>query len=100
MRHRASALAAGGLLLLPAVLAFSRGGYFDAARIRAAIAACVLAAVGAVVAQRAVPAGRAGQVALAGMAALTAWTALSLTWAPLRGPALEDLERLALYLAA
>jgi O-antigen ligase len=100
MRRRASALAAGGLLVLPAVLAFSRGGYFDAARIRAGIAACVLAAVGAVVADRSVPAGRAGRVALAGMAALTAWTALSLTWAPLRGPALADLERLVLYLAA
>ena len=98
MRRRASDLAAGGLLLLPAVLAFSRGGYFDAARIRAGIAACVLAAVGALAGT--LPRARAGRVALAGMAALTAWTALSLTWAPLRGPALDDLERLVLYLAA
>jgi O-antigen ligase len=100
MRRRVCALAAGGLLLLPALLAFSRGGYFDAARLRAAIAACLLAAVAAVAAPRVLPATRAGRVALAGMAALTAWTALSLTWAPEGGPAIDDLERLALYLAA
>ncbi|WP_028059689.1 O-antigen ligase family protein [Candidatus Solirubrobacter pratensis] len=96
MRRRVSAVAAGGLLLLPVVLAFSRGGYFDAARIRAAIAACVLAAVAAALA----PLPRSGRVAIGGMAALTAWTALSLTWAPMGGPALDDLERLVLYLAA
>jgi len=100
MRRHASALAAGGLLLLPVVLAFSRGGYFDAARLRAAIAACVLAAVAALAAPRLLPPTRAGRVALAGLAALTGWTALSLTWAPERGPALDDLERLVLYLAA
>jgi hypothetical protein len=98
MRRRVSDLAACGLLLLPAVLAFSRGGYFDAARLRAGIAACLLAALGALTGR--LPAGRAGRVALAGMAGLTAWTALSLAWAPLRGPALDDLERLVLYLAA
>jgi O-antigen ligase len=96
MRRRASAVAAGGLLLLPAILAFSRGGYFDAARIRAGIAACVLAAAAAALA----PVPRAGRIAIGGMAALTAWTALSLTWAPMGGPALDDLERLVLYLAA
>lgn len=100
MSRRASAVAAGGLLLLPVVLAFSRGGYFDAARIRAGIAACVLVAVAALVADRIVPATIAGRVAVGGMAALTAWTALSLTWAPMGGPAIDDLERLVLYLAA
>jgi O-antigen ligase len=100
MRRRASAVAAGGLVLLPVLLAFSRGGYFDAARIRAGIAACVLAAAAALVADRLVPATVAGRVALGGMAALAAWTALSLTWAPMGGPALDDLERLVLYLAA
>jgi hypothetical protein len=100
MRRRVSAAAAGGLLLLPAVLAFSRGGYFDAARIRAGIAACALAAVAALVADGVAPATRAGRIALAAMAALTAWTALSLTWAPMGGPALDDVERLVLYLAA
>jgi hypothetical protein len=96
MRRRVLAVAAGGLLLLPTILAFSRGGYFDAARIRAGIFACLLAAVAALLA----PVPRAGRVAIGGMAALTAWTALSLTWAPMGGPAIDDLERLVLYLAA
>jgi O-antigen ligase len=100
MRRRASAVAAGGLLLLPLVLAFSRGGYFDAARLRAAIAACLLLAVAALVADRIVPATTAGRVALAGMAALTGWTALSLLWAPIGGNAIDDVQRLVLYLAA
>ncbi len=97
MRRRARAVVAGGLLLLPVVVAFSRGGYFDAARLRAGIAACVLAAAGVLLGVRTT---LAGKVALGGMAALTAWTALSLTWAPMGGPAIDDLERLVLYLAA
>src|SRR3954452_1616826 len=97
MRPRVRAAAAAGLLLLPVVVAFSRGGYFDAARLRAGIAACALAAIAALAGVRTTTAGK---VALGGMAALTAWTALSLTWAPMGGPALDDLERLVLYLAA
>ncbi len=97
MRRRVRAIVAGGLLLLPVIVAFSRGGYFDAARLRAGIAACVLAAAGVLLGVRTT---LAGKVALAGMAALTAWTALSLTWAPMGGPAIDDLERLVLYLAA
>jgi hypothetical protein len=97
MRRRVRAVVAGGLLLLPVIVAFSRGGYFDAARLRAGIAACVLAAAAMLLGLRTT---RAGKVALGGMAALTAWTALSLTWAPMGGPAIDDLERLVLYLAA
>ena len=93
-------IAAAALLALPTVLAFARGGYFDAARLRAGIAACLLAAVAAAVAPRALPRGTAGRVALAGMAALTAWSALSLMWAPLAGPGVDDVERNVLYLAA
>ena len=40
-------LAAVALLALPVVVAFGRGGYFDAARLRAGIAACLLAALAA-----------------------------------------------------
>jgi hypothetical protein len=98
MRPRARAVVGGGLLLLPVVVAFSRGGYFDAARLRAGIVACVLAA--AAVLALGLRTTLAGKVALGGMAALTAWTALSLTWAPMGGPAIDDLERLVLYLAA
>ena len=97
MRRRVRDVVAGGLLLLPVVVAFSRGGYFDAARLRAGIVACVLAAAGVLLGVRTT---LAGKIALGGMAALTAWTALSLTWAPMGGPAIDDLERLVLYLAA
>ncbi len=100
MRRRLPLLAAIALLALPTLVAFARGGYFDAARLRAGIAACVLAAVAAAVAPRPFPSTVAGRVAIGGLAALFGWSLLSLTWAPLAGPAVDDVERLALYLAA
>jgi hypothetical protein len=100
MRRVTALTATAGLLLLPLVLAFSQGGYFDTARIRAGIAACLIAAVAVVVSERPLPGSRSGRIALGGMVALTGWVALSLTWAPLAGPALDDVERLVLYLAA
>jgi O-antigen ligase len=93
-------LAAAILLLLPAGLAFGRGGYFAVARDRGAILAFLLLAVAAVATERPLPRARAGRLALGGLAALTVWTGLSLLWAPLGGPAFADLERLALYTAA
>ena len=91
-------LAAVALLALPVLVAFGRGGYFDAARLRAGIAACLLAALAAALSP--LPRGRAARVAIGGLAALTAWSALSLLWAPLAGPAVDDVERNVLYLAA
>jgi O-antigen ligase len=93
-------LAAAALLALPALLAFGRGGYFDVTRVRVAILACVLLALAAFVAERPLPRSRNGRLALGGLAALTGWTALSLLWAPVQGPAFADLERLVLYTAA
>jgi hypothetical protein len=94
------AVATGALLAAPAVLAFSRGGYFDEARLRASIALWVLAAVVAVAAPRPLPRSAPGIVALAGLAGLLAWSLISLGWTPLHGAALDDADRLALYLAA
>jgi O-antigen ligase/polysaccharide polymerase Wzy-like membrane protein len=93
-------VAAGAVLAGPTVLAFARGGFFDEARLWAAIAAWVLAAVAAVVAPRALPRSAPGIVALAGLAGLLAWTVASRDWAPLHGPAIDDAERIALYLGA
>jgi len=84
----------------PAVLAFFDGGFFDRPRLVAAIVAWVLVAVAAVASRHPVPAGAAGRAALCGLALLYAWTALSLLWAPLAGPAFHDLQRLVLYLGA
>ena len=47
-------------------VAFGRGGYFDAARLRAGIAACLLAALAAAVAPRRCRAARPARVALGG----------------------------------
>jgi hypothetical protein len=46
------------------------------------------------------PVPRRAWIAVGGMAALTGWAALSITWAPMKGPAVDDVERLVLYLAA
>jgi O-Antigen ligase len=99
-RAAALAIAAAALLAGPTILAFSRGGFFDEARLRAAIAAWVLVAVTAVLAPRPLPRSGPAIAALAGLAGLLGWTLLSLGWTPLHGAALDDAERLALYLAA
>jgi hypothetical protein len=93
-------VAAGALLAGPAVLALARGGYFDEARLSGAVAAWVLVAVAAVVAPRPLPRATSARVALAGMAGLLVWTLASLGWTPLRAPAVDDAQRLALYLGA
>jgi hypothetical protein len=94
------AAAAAALLAGPAALAFASGGYFAQARMWAAVAACALAAVAALVAERALPRSHAGRVAVAGLAGLLAWTLASRAWAPVVGAANADAQRLALYLAA
>src|SRR5262245_47274285 len=93
-------VAAAILLLLPAALTFGRGGYFGVARTRGALLAFVLLALAAAVSERPLPRTRAGRLALGGLAALAVWTGLSILWAPLGGPAFNDLVRLAMYTAA
>ncbi|HEX6458656.1 MAG TPA: O-antigen ligase family protein [Thermoleophilaceae bacterium] len=100
MRRATLAGAAALLLAGPTVLAFFSGGFFAEPRIVAALVAwlgvLVLVAAGGAPLPRSAP----GWLALVGLALLTAWTALSITWAPLRGPATEYVERLLLYLGA
>jgi O-antigen ligase len=90
----------GALVLVtgPTVLAFFSGGYFDRARIVAALVAWVLAVVAAFASPRPLPVSAAGRAALAGLVLLCAWTALSLLWAPLGDRAQDDFQRLLLYL--
>jgi hypothetical protein len=92
-------LAAGLLVGGPSVLAFFDGGFLDEARLVAAIAAWLLVALAALVAERPLPWHLSGRLALAGIVLLSGWAALSLMWAPLGTPALADVQRLALYSA-
>jgi uncharacterized membrane protein YhaH (DUF805 family) len=91
-------LSRAGLVALPLVLAFRSGGYFDQARIAGAIAAWALVAVAVVAVPGRLPRSWPGRLALSGLAGLTLWTAVSLSWAPLAAPALDDVQRLLLYL--
>jgi len=91
-------LASGLLLAGPTVLAFFAGGYFDRSFLWAGIAAWALVVVAALVTARPLPRSRIAWLAVGGLAGLTAWTALSITWSPLRGAAFDDTQRLLLYL--
>jgi O-antigen ligase len=105
MRPAVLACSRVALLAGPTLLAFFSGGYFEtmrpaAPRLIAGIVAWLLVAVAALAAPRPLPEGRAGRLALAGLAVLAEWTAVSLAWAPLAGPAFRDAQRLVLYLGA
>src|SRR5947209_20424357 len=97
MRRSVLALATAGALAGPTVLAFFSGGYFDAARDWAGVAAWALAIVAMLTARRPIPRDRSWAIAIAGLVALAAWTAASFAWAPLAGVVQADLARIALY---
>ncbi len=98
MRRWVLAAGATALIVLPTVLAFFSGGFFDKPRIIAALVAWVLVVLAALFSPRPLPVSTAGRLALLGLALLCAWTALSITWAPIGGRAQDDLQRLLLYL--
>jgi hypothetical protein len=85
------------LLAGPTVIAFFSGGYFEEPRLVAAIVAWAVVILAALTVKRPLPSSRAGWLALGGLAGLAAWTGISITWAPLRGPAFEDFQRLLMY---
>jgi hypothetical protein len=94
------AICCAALLAIPTVLAFFSGGYFTRPRLIAGIAACAILVVALSTGCRPLPRGTPGRVAVAGLAGLAALTLLSLLWAPVRGPAGADGQRLLLYLTA
>ncbi|HEX8855081.1 MAG TPA: O-antigen ligase family protein [Thermoleophilaceae bacterium] len=102
MRPRTLIAAAGAALLLagPVALAFYSGGFFTEPRLVAALAAWLLVLLLAIAGPAPVPRAFPGWLAVSGLALLTVWSAISISWAPLRGPALESVERLLLYLGA
>ena len=100
MRTRVGLAAALLLLAGPAVIAFFSGGYFAEPRLVGALAAWALVAIAALLSPQAFPSSRPARIMLLGLAALTLITGLSIAWAPLKVGALEDLQRLVLYLGA
>jgi len=88
------------LLVGPAVLAFRAGGFFDGPRAVAAVTAWVLVALSALTFAQPFPGGTPARVGLGALAALSAWVAIGASWAPLGGPAQDDLIRDLLYLGA
>ena len=99
---RSYARTAGVVVLLggPTALAFFSGGYFDEARLWAAMGAFALVLLAAFASDQPLPAAGPGGWRSPELAALAGWTALSISWAPLAGPAFHDMQRLLLYLAA
>ena len=97
---RIGALAAAALIGLPAVLAFFSGGYYDEPRLVAAVAVWLAVAGVVVLSARPLPRTRPARVALLGLALLCAWVTASLAWAPLGARALDDSQRVLLYLGA
>jgi hypothetical protein len=87
------------LLVGPTVLAFFAGGYFDGPRAIAAAIAWALVLLLAVAGPVPLPASRAGRMAVAALVCLAAWSAVSIAWAPLVGPALDSVQRILLYIA-
>ncbi|MGI8511609.1 MAG: hypothetical protein ACR2NH_03175 [Solirubrobacteraceae bacterium] len=100
MRPIALICARAVVLAGPTVLAFFSGGFFDEPRVWAGLVAWALVAIAALVAPRPFPRVASARLVLAGLALLLAWTALSTRWAPLKGPAYDDVQRLGLYLGA
>jgi O-Antigen ligase len=99
--RRAVVTIAGACLLTgPTVLAFFSGGYFTRPRLVAAIVVWLLVLVLAIAGPAPLPRTRPGWLTVAGLVALTGWSALSILWAPLAGPATENVQRLVLYVGA
>lgn len=101
LRAGVAAAARVALLAGPTALAFFDGGYFEGPRLWAGIVAWALvAALAIAVPGPLAPRTTALRLALGGLAGLTVWAWLSRGWAPMAGPAGDDLQRDVLYLGA
>lgn len=100
MRRAVLVLAAACLIGASTVLAFFSGGYYAQPRLVAALVVWALVLALALVGPAPLPRRGPGRIALGGLVLMTAWTGASIAWAPLGGPAGEDLQRLVLYTGA
>src|SRR5919202_2819167 len=100
MRRAVPAAAAACLLIAPTALAFWSGGYHSEPRLVAALVVWALVLALAATGPAPLPRTLPGALAVGGLAAIAVWSAISLLWAPLGGPANESVQRLVLYLGA
>jgi hypothetical protein len=100
MRRAVPTAAAACLLISPTILAFFSGGYYTEPRLLAAIVIWALVLAMAIAGPAPLPRSLPGALAVGGLVLITAWSALSLTWAPLGGPAIQSVQRLVLYAGA
>ena len=100
MRRAVLIVAGACLLAAPTVLAFYSGGYFAQPRLIAGVVIWALVLCVAVAGPAPLPNSTPGRLALGGLVALTAWSALSILWAPQGGPAVQNVQRLVLYVGA
>lgn len=91
-------LLAGAVLLGPIAVSFFSGGFFDDPRLVLAVLTWLALAVAALLGLVRVPRSTGGRLMLAGLALLTALTVASVAWSPLSGRALNDGQRVVLYL--
>jgi hypothetical protein len=89
---------AAALLAVPAVLAFFSGGFFDKPRLIAGIGVWLALAAAVLAGGRPWPRSGPGRAVTVGLGLLAGWILLSLTWAPLADGALDDGQRVLLYL--
>jgi O-Antigen ligase len=100
MRRAVLVLAAAVLLAGPTAVAFFTGGYFDAARAAATGVAWAVVLLLALAGPAPLPRSLPGWLAAAALAGLAAWSAISVAWAPLVEPAVDNAQRFLLYLGA
>jgi hypothetical protein len=100
MSKAVTTVTTAAVLAGPTAIAFFAGGFFDDPRLIAGLAACALLLAAALLAERPLPRRWPGRLALGAVAGLALWSALSLAWAPLGGPAIDDVQRLVLYALA
>ena len=100
MRRAVPAAAAACLLIAPTALAFFSGGYFSEPRLIAALVVWALVLALALIGPAPLPRTLPGALALGGLVLMTVWSAVSIAWAPLGGPATENVQRLVLYTGA
>src|SRR4051812_8659999 len=100
MRRAVVAAAAACLLIAPTALAFFSGGSSSGPRLIAAVVVWALVLALAVVGPAPLPRRLPGALAVGGLVLMTVWSAVSIAWAPLGGPANENLQRLVLYTGA